>query len=126
MRRPDSGQALLETCLLLLLVIPLLTGGSLVLKSLWNRWTCARTVFTETRAALERSPPPVSFRAGAVPVLLRRRGRWLEGSARCGSHRETVRLPFLSGPPEGIRGRSHGAPADRLHGGVTGTASPHE
>ena len=126
MRRPDSGQALLETCLSLMLLIPMLTGGGLVLKSLWNRWTCMRTVFTVTRGALERPPVSVSLRAGTAPVLLRRRGGWIEGSARCGRARETVRLPLLSPLPEGGGGRSHGASPHRLHGGLLGNSPSDE
>ena len=88
-RRNQKGQALLETCISLSLVMSVLVLGGHVLASEWNRFKCAYTAFEKARRTLESEADNESHDDNGVTA-----------TAVCGGIKEQVWLPWLSEMPK--------------------------
>ncbi|OFZ18869.1 MAG: hypothetical protein A2X94_03070 [Bdellovibrionales bacterium GWB1_55_8] len=87
----ELGQTLLEFAISTAIIMPLLTGAAWLLREHWVQAACARDVFEVTRTRLDgRSGFASRFRVEVTETE-----HWVEGSARCLKHTETVRLPRL-------------------------------
>jgi hypothetical protein len=87
----NSGQALTEFMIVLLITILILIQLGTLLHSHWNRTYCAILVFEATHSALTGSP--VSPRTQHISI--RDFENRIHGTSKCGDSYETVELPKL-------------------------------
>lgn len=86
-----DGQTVLELCLSLTLIIPLLYGAIALLREHWIQTACARAVFETTRAHLEDR----FIESNRFSVSVVEGADSITGSAYCVRSHQTVRLPRL-------------------------------
>jgi len=106
-RSGSSGQALVEFAYFVVFAASFVSIAGLILKEEWNRSKCVYLTFEAThrdlvspsvkpraRGILEDLDIQHSHRQG-FSIHIQKRGHQIIGTGRCGSHTETISLPFL-------------------------------
>ncbi len=100
--KTNSGQALTELLLSLMMIVPLLVGAGHLLMSCWARIPCEVYLFQQTRAFLE---DPNALTVQATGVTLKREDGIVEGQIQCGKNTRRLRLseiPESADPLSGL------------------------
>ncbi len=86
----NSGQSLLEFILSCLILIPLLSGSILILKTKWDQIRCNHLLFDETHKALMNDT-----QTGGNNVFILNTNTFVKGSLLCKGHIKTMELKKL-------------------------------
>ncbi|MGK5089355.1 hypothetical protein WDW86_17530 [Bdellovibrionota bacterium FG-2] len=104
MENRNSGQALTEFLLSIMMIVPLLVGAGHLLMSCWERIPCEVRLFQQTRDFLETPEAQDVLMAQASGVFLKREAGVVSGEVKCGKAIRRLRLPEIPESDDPFKG----------------------